>query len=140
MKQKFSVFLIKVSIFTIIIYCFYLLVKGYVPQKFHFENTNYLFVFFFLITCLFHCGLLFTFSKSNRSFVSYYMIATALKLFLYLAVIILYAFYNSDNAIAFICNFFAIYILFTAFEVSVVYSHFKSKLPVSVNENGAKTN
>lgn len=140
MKNKFSSFLIRITLFTIVIYCFYLLVKGYVPQKFYFENTNYIFAFFFLVTSVFHFGLLFTFSKSNRSFVSYYMIATALKLFLYLGVIIIYALYNPANAIAFICNFFAIYILFTAFEVSVVYSHFKSKSPVPANGDGTKSN
>ena len=41
------------------------------------------------------------------------MMATALKLFLFLAIIIVYALLNTGKAVAFISNFFMVYVLFT---------------------------
>lgn len=127
MKKNFTLFLIKLLLYTTILYLLYSVVKHSIPEKFYFENTFYLFVFFVIITAVFHFGLLYSFAKSSRSFVSYYMMATALKLFLFLAIIIVYALLNTGQAIAFISNFFVIYVLFTVFEVTLVFLHFKSK-------------
>ena len=55
------------------------------------------------------------------------MMATALKLFLYLGIIIGYGLLKTGKSIAFISNFFILYVLFTVFEVVTVYFHFKNK-------------
>ena len=55
------------------------------------------------------------------------MIATAIKFFLYIGVMVAYSVMFPEKSTAFISNFFVIYILLTVFEVSVLYSHFRRK-------------
>ncbi len=114
-------------VYSIIIYLLYNLVKAQIPPKFYFEKTPYLIVFFFLITLTFHFGLLRSSAKSNRSIVTYYMIATALKFFMLLAIILIYAFTHRNKSTAFISNFFMLYLMFTIFEVATVYFQFRIK-------------
>lgn len=55
--------------------------------------------------------------KKLSSFANYFMIATFTKLLLYLAVILIYVWFNRSGAVAFILTFFVYYVVFTAFEV-----------------------
>lgn len=131
-------FLIKLLIYSALLYFFYeLLFKKHIPAKFLFHQTHYIFLLFFTVTILFHYGLLASAVKNNSRIVNYYMMATAIKLFSFLAIIIFYALLNSGNAIAFITNFFVLYIFYTVFEVAVAYRYFK-RIPQLMNENSKK--
>ena len=124
MRNNYFGFILKLFGYTLLLYLGYYFVKSSIPERFYFANTPYLFAFFFIVTVAFHFGLLYSSSKNNRTFVSYYMVATAMKLFLFLAIIIIYALFNREKAVAFICNFFALYLFFTVFEVLLVYRLF----------------
>ena len=82
MKKNMIAFAIRLLGYTIILLIIYLFIKNSIPVKFYYENTLYLFAFFFILNLTFHYGLLTSFAKSSRSFMSYYMISTFLKLFL----------------------------------------------------------
>lgn len=59
-------------------------------------------------------------AKKLSSFTNFFMLATFLKLLVYLAIIIVYLLYNRDEAVPFLLTFFVYYIIFTALEVSAV--------------------
>lgn len=135
MQKNLVAFIFKLSVYTLIICLIYFFIKSLIPQKFYFEKAPYIIVFFYVVTLVFHAGLLNRERKSNRSLITYYMMATALKLFLYLGIIIGYGLLKTGKSIAFISNFFMLYVLFTVFEVMVVYFHFRTKFPPPSDEN-----
>jgi hypothetical protein len=75
-------------------------------------------VIFFMVTGL---AVFYFFSRAVTKrfsmFTNYFMIATTLKLFLYLSVIVIYALIRRSDAITFIITFFLLYLCYTAFEV-----------------------
>jgi hypothetical protein len=129
MKKNLVAFIFNLSAYTLIVFGLYIFCKNLVPPKFYFEKTPYLVLFFYLVTLVFHTGLLRSAKKNYRGMVTYYMMATALKLFLFLGIIIAYGLLKTGKPVAFISNFFVLYVLFTVFEVTLVYFHFKSKFP-----------
>ncbi len=139
MKNNFILFLIKLIIYCALIYAAFAWIKNDIPEKFYYNHPLYLVVFFFVVTALFHFGALRNAAKGGRSIVSYFMLATAVKFFLFLAVMVGYALLNSGKATAFISNFFVIYVLLTVFEVSVIYGYFKSK-PADKTESPLSSN
>ena len=126
-NKSLPLFFIKLLVYSILVYLLYNLVKAEIPSKFYFEKTPYLILFFFLVTLVFHFGLLRSSAKTDRSVVIYYMTATALKFFLLLAIILIYAFTHRGRSTAFISNFFMLYVMFTIYEVATVYFQFASK-------------
>ncbi len=58
--------------------------------------------------------------KKLSKFANYFMLATFLKLILYLFVILAYSFYNRIDAVPFILLFFVYYLIYTTFEVKTV--------------------
>ena len=125
MKKNYSAFLVRLLLFTLVVWALYTLASHSIPKRFYFENTLFLIAFFFLTTALFHFGMLANATSANRNIVTYYMLSTAFKLLLYVAIIIGYAFLMPQKAISFIANFFILYALFTGYEVSRVYKYFK---------------
>jgi hypothetical protein len=138
MQKNFFSFLIRLLLFTVILYFIYHFIKSYIPPRFSFQQSICLFIFFFFITAVFHFGLVRSAAKSGRGFVSYYMTATAFKLFIYIGIIITYALLNRGRAIGFISHFFILYIFYTVFEVSVAYGLFKNN-PSAIEENNSIT-
>ncbi len=126
-NKNFVIFLIRLSIYSVLIYAALLFVSGDLPAKFQYPHPSYLVIFFFIVTTTFHLGMLRSAAKSGTSIIRYFMMATVMKFLLYLVVMIVYGMLKPDRAAAFISNFFAVYALITVFEVSMVYSHFKSK-------------
>jgi hypothetical protein len=131
MVTGFAAFLKRFMIYTLVIWAAFALAKPYIPEKFLFPNTVFLIVFFFASTAALHYGMLSSARNNNRSIVVFYMLSTAFKLLLYIAVIIGFALARPAIAVAFISNFFVLYVFFTVYEVQGVYHYFKSKPSVS---------
>jgi hypothetical protein len=87
------------------------------PLKYITPMLPYL-VLFFLVTGL---AVFYFFSRAVTKrfsmFTNYFMIATTLKIMLYLTVIVTYTFSHRSDAITFILTFFLLYLSYTAFEV-----------------------
>ena len=63
--------------------------------------------------------------KKPGVFVRRFMGSTTIRLFLFLGIIVTYAFFNKGTAPVFIVHFLVFYVAFTAFEVASLYRHFR---------------
>lgn len=122
-------FILKLTLLTGVLCGIYYAIENSIPARFHFNHTWFLFVFFYLITAIFHAGLTLSAAKNNKGFVNFYMLGTAFKLFLFLGIIITYALLNSNRAVAFITTFFVLYLFYTVFEVASAYKIFGKNTP-----------
>lgn len=90
------------------------------------DGTSWaIYVYFVVVTCLFHFGLLRSAKGRPQVFVRYYIGTTTLKLMLHLGILVLYTVFNKAEAMRFILTFMIFYFVFTAFEVSVVWKKFR---------------
>jgi hypothetical protein len=48
------------------------------------------------------------------------MLVTAIKLLLYITIMVIYIFTNRKNAVAFLMDFFILYLIYTVFEVTQI--------------------
>ncbi len=84
-----------------------------------------LLIYFFFVTLGFHLGLVQASKGRPQAFVRYYMATTTFKLLLHMAIIVIYAIFNKEDAVRFISTFLVFYIIFTSFEVAVAWKQFK---------------
>jgi len=129
--MKLSGFLISILLFSAAIAVFFYFLQPVLPAKAVFANFIFIQIFILIATIGFHAGLINSGEKSNQAFIRYFMGATAAKLFLYMLVMIGYALFNKETAFGFIIHFFMMYLLYTAFEVTLIYKKFSSHLKAS---------
>jgi hypothetical protein len=87
------------------------------PQKFITPALPVLVIFFLVINMAVFYFFSEAVTKRFSMFTNYFLIATTLKIMLYLAVVVVYAFIRRSDAISFIITFFLLYLCFTGFEV-----------------------
>jgi hypothetical protein len=117
-------FYLQLFILTILAGVAYAFLGPHIPSRFYFDSYVVLLVLFVIVTSLFHIGLQRSFTSGSKAFIRYYMGATGAKLFLFLMMIMIYAFINKAHAVAFALCFFFFYIFYTIFEVSIAYKQF----------------
>lgn len=117
-------FYLQLFILTILAGVAYAFLGPHIPVRFYFDSYINLLLLFVFVTTLFHIGLQRSFNNGSKAFIRYYMGASGAKLFLFLMMIIIYAFINKANAVAFALCFFFFYIFYTVFEVSIAYKQF----------------
>jgi len=126
MNKQFQHFLLRLAILSLIagalIYLFRnILLPGLISPALY-----QMLVLFFALTAVVHYILLRTSTMNPRKFVGYFMLATFLKLFVYLIVMVVYAFtINREEVMPFVLGFFALYIIYTVFEVVSLLSQTK---------------
>ncbi|TND09453.1 MAG: hypothetical protein FD123_1259 [Bacteroidetes bacterium] len=84
----------------------------------------FILAFFILATVVVHLVI----TKPGRSpqqFVRAFMATTSLKLFIFTLLIVIYGFIDRNSAFIFIFHFLVFYLLFTSFEVAVLYKYFR---------------
>ena len=89
--------------------------------------TYFQILYFFLVTLIFHAGLLRSSKGRPQEFIRYYMGSTTGKLLLHVVVILGYSFINRQDAFRFIIIFLVYYIFFTFFEAVVVFRQFSAQ-------------
>jgi hypothetical protein len=82
-------------------------------------------LYFAVTTLIFHYGIVLTTKSRPQVFIRYYMAATTFKLLLHLIIIVLFAITYKELATRFIITFMIMYLLFTVFEVAVVWLKIK---------------
>jgi hypothetical protein len=87
------------------------------PSTWFSSSLPFLFVFYYACSLISYILLDRSIRKKINRFISVFMLTTAVKLFLYVAVMIIYAFVNRKDAIPFLLNFFVLYLVYTVFEV-----------------------
>jgi len=106
------------------------------PKTWFSPSLPFLFIFYF--ACSFLSFILLSSSLETRSkrFISVFMLTTAIKLFLFITVMIIYSFLNRKDAVAFLLNFFILYLVYTVFEVVQIISLSKSSSAVKKRNEG----
>ena len=125
MKKVFNKFLIKLSVFSLIIGIVIAALNYILPPNYYTLTLPYQLVFFYASTLLVHKVLLNASEKRFTKFVTYYMASTFFKLFLYIGVMLVYVFFNRADAVPFIISFFLLYLFYTIFEVIAILSYKK---------------
>jgi len=113
-------FLIKMVIVTLIAGVLTFLVFHKLGENMQTPAWPWLLLFFFGSNSFLY--FLFTRYKSSKlsSFANFFMLATFLKLIVYLAVIVVYLLFNKEEAAPFLITFLLYYIIFTGIEVASV--------------------
>jgi hypothetical protein len=121
MNSRFIIYLVGTALITAAGYGF---LSTRLPQNLEYHHYIYILIFFTVLTAAFHSGLARTAKTGTKNFIRYYMTATAVKLLLYIAVIVIYAVINKPGVMAFALCFLLHYCAFTVFEVSMAYRQF----------------
>lgn len=119
-------FLLKLILLTLITAGLYYFSGKFIPAKWYYPDFFWLPCFIAIVTAVLHRGLVIRIGDSKK-FIRYYMGSTGLKLFLYLTIIIVFAFLNKPQVIPFALSFFFFYFSFTVFEVAEAYQNFGTK-------------
>jgi len=127
MQLKYINFLKRLTIYTVILAILGYFLNHYLPEKFISPTLPALFVFFFSTTGIVHYILLRISIKKPNRFVNYFMLLTFGKLLFYLSIILVYALVKREDAVAFLLTFAAMYLFYTAFEITQSLSHVRVK-------------
>ncbi len=118
-------FYISLAIFSLAVLGALLLFQHYASARFQTSFFWIIWAFFVGSTALIHFILTKAAEQDPKKFVNYFMGITALKLFTYLIIIMVFGLLNRDNAIGFIICFLITYFLYSIFEVATLMKHFK---------------
>lgn len=96
------------------------------PERFYSPALPYLVIFIFATQFILLKIIVETAKKKFKNFVNRFMVANFLKLFLYLVVILVYAYLNNSDILPFSVSFLALYVIYTIFEITILIKTFKS--------------
>ena len=117
LKKYFRAFALKAVVIAILTYVLYIMAVQYLPVGYVSAALPWVIAFFLLLTLvLFYYQLKAMVARVSR-FVNVFLLATGLKLLVFLAIIVVYAFFNRTDAVSFIVGFFIIYVIFNLFEI-----------------------
>jgi hypothetical protein len=119
-------FIVRLLITSVLAFAGYFFLAGRLPVNLVYPNYLYILIFFAVLTAAFHYGLSKSALAGTKHFIRFYMMATALKLFAYVGIIMIYALINKPGIMAFALCFLLHYSLFTVFEVGMAYKQFGS--------------
>jgi hypothetical protein len=125
MKKKFKDFILRLTILSVAAGLLSVILVKFLPGNIITPALPFLVALFYLVTALVHYILLKITVLNPRRFVSYFMLATFIKLMTYLTVMVVYAFAVKKDVLAFVLAFFCLYIIYTVFEVISILSQTK---------------
>lgn len=125
MLRSFKGFFIQLSLFSMLTVVVLFLWQNYASPRFQTSLGLLIWSFFIATTALIHVVLLKSTENNPKKFITSFMVATALKLFSYLIIILVYALIKREAALGFVMLFLVMYFLYSAFEVVVLLKHFK---------------
>ncbi|MBL0342251.1 MAG: hypothetical protein IPP71_15885 [Bacteroidetes bacterium] len=117
-------FITKLIIFSIAVALIFYFVEPYFTGKSAYANHIFIQLFLIIATLFFHIGLMRAGEKSDSAFIRFFMGATGAKMFLFLIIMMMFGILNKEQAFGFILHFFIYYLLYTTFEVAVIYKKF----------------
>jgi hypothetical protein len=125
MRKKYLQFIVKLTILSLVLGILAFFLNRFLPEGIISPYLLYLLLLFHIVTGMVHYILLRISTLNPRKFISYFMLATFIKLMSYLIVIVVYAFYVKEGLLPFILSFFILYIFYTVFEVSTILAQTK---------------
>jgi hypothetical protein len=125
MRKKYQQFILRLTVISLITGGLCMLLKGLLAPGIISPALPWLIIMFYIITAVVHFIILKITLMNPRKFVGYFMLSTFLKLFIYLVVIVAYVFIVKEGLLPFILAFFALYIIYTVFEVVTILNQTK---------------
>ena len=125
MKKKLQNYFLRLIAISLILVVIAFILKALLPKGTLPPALPYLFILFFIVTALVHWLILRITSVKPEKFISYFMMATMIKLIIYFVTVLTYAFMNQTGILSFIIAFFVLYIFYTAFEVTSILRQIK---------------
>ena len=125
-KPDLFQFLKKLLVFSLILGIITVVLYFLIPSKFYSPAVPFLFFFFFSVTFLNYYILSRASGKKFIRFINYYILSTALKLILFIAVLVTYILLNRGDALPFGIWFFSLYLFYTFYEVIALVGNLKS--------------
>jgi len=123
--NAFRKFLFRELIFTLILALISYTLFQTVLKEYYLPVFWLLFGVITIFTAVFHLSILQVSDKNSAKFSSRFMMVSGIKMMIYLALIVFYAFSFPDKAKTFLVSFFILYLLYTIFEVVLIVSFFK---------------
>ena len=120
MRKKYLQFIVRLTILSLVLALLSFILRKFLPEGIISPALPYLIILFHVITAIVHYILLRITALNPRKFVSYFMLATFLKLAIYLIVVVVYVFNMKEGILPFILSFFILYIFYTIFEVVTI--------------------
>ena len=99
----------------------------YSPEQKQLNDLWLILIFFMALTAIIHFFLIRSGENKPTQFIRNFMGATALKLFIYLLIMVAYRFLKPSGAVVFLVAFLIHYLIFTVFEVFSILNYFKKK-------------
>lgn len=127
MRKKYLHFIIRLTCLSLATGLLAFIVGRFLPEGVMSPAIPYLIILFHVITAIVHYILLRISTLNPRKFVSYFMLATFIKLMTYLIIVVVYAFYVKVGIMPFILSFFILYIFYTVFEVVTILAQTKEQ-------------
>lgn len=121
---SFKPFFIKLSVFSVVVATVVYLWQQYASIRFQTNLGWALLLFFIFVSALTHIILVKVSQKKPQQFVMYFMTVTGVRLFGYLAIIMVYAVIMREAALGFTLLFLLLYFLFSAFEIATLVKQF----------------
>lgn len=124
-EMNFRSFLRNLVLLSLVLIAVYYLLSFVLPENFLVTAFPFLVLFFLAVTLFIHWFLLKALRKSFAGFINRFMLATLLKLLIYFGVLVVRLLLSRENATAFILVYFALYLIYTGFEVLAIFRHTK---------------
>lgn len=118
-------FLIKLFVFSALLACLEYAWHTYAPAGKHMPYPWITLAFFILITALFHYLAIRTSKGKPQSFIRFYMASTALRMVLYMIIILAFRYIAPPVFVPFAIGFMVHYFAFTVFETPLLLNELK---------------
>jgi amino acid transporter len=118
--KEFKVFFGQIMLLTIALAVISLAAFNFVPDTYKSQTWPFVLLFFVLTNSILYFFYLRIHSRKVSSFANFFMITTSAKLIFYLIVIVVYLYFNRDEAVPFLLSFFLYYLVYTFFEVKSI--------------------
>ena len=125
--HAFKRFIFKELVFTIILGLIAFVLFQTVLKEFYLPVFWILFGMISIFTVAFHYSVLILSEKEISKFPSKFMMASGIKMIVYLMLIVFYTFSFPEKAVIFLISFFTIYLFYTIFELIIIINYFKKK-------------
>ncbi|CAN5326121.1 hypothetical protein BH10BAC1_BH10BAC1_10800 [soil metagenome] len=125
MNSFLKSFYFKLATFSLCTLGLLFLWKENLSERFQSNLMLMLWLFFIITTALIHSVLMNVSVNKPKLFVGYYMGITAIKLFGYLILIVIYALIKREAALGFTLWFLTLYLLYSGFEVVMLLKQLK---------------
>jgi hypothetical protein len=120
-------FLLRLLAYSIAVYAILFFANDQLPVRFAFAGFWKIQLFMVAVAWIAHSALEKAGQKGNQYFVRQFMATTGLKLFLYMIVMVGYAVLNRESAVGFIVHFFVLYLLYSVFEIALIYKRLSAR-------------